>query len=187
MNDYKFLIGIALLGLIIAFSGCAEDMGETGGNGTYEPEVPPADDTDSQEQQCNGYSIGDSWDAEDGCNACTCTEEGASCTLMACDGEIIPEQPEIQTGGSGLGPEGQAIMKCLELCQNALTQGMDLSNGPCLSDIMEFDVPDWVCDIAHEPRTAVDDLTENQCIEWHNYTASHFVEYSPECEFIIAE
>jgi hypothetical protein len=31
------------------------------------------------------YAVGDSFPAEDGCNTCTCTEDGVwACTMMAC-------------------------------------------------------------------------------------------------------
>lgn len=80
--------------------------------------------------------------------------------------------------------EELAVQQCKILCQQALQEGRDLSNGPCLSDSMEFNVQNWVCDIAHSPRAAVDNLRENQCDEWHSGAASHFVEFSPECEFV---
>jgi hypothetical protein len=48
------------------------------------------------------------------------------------------------------------------------------------------DYPDWVCDVAHEPRQPVDNLRENQCDAWHAGTATHFIEVTPECEFIKA-
>ena len=38
---------------------------------------------------------------------------------------------------------------CIEACREALSQGEDLSNGPCLSNEI---ASDWVCDVAHKPR-----------------------------------
>lgn len=71
---------------------------------------------------------------------------------------------------------------CIQKCQKELNVGRDLSNGPCLSnEIMK----DWVCDVAHSPRQAVDNLKENQCSAYGK-TASHFVEVDPSCNFIIA-
>ncbi len=80
-----------------------------------------------------------------------------------------------------------AIKKCEELCKDALAKGVDLSNGPCLSTgNAKWDIEGWVCDIAHNPRIAeIDNLKENQCPEW-GVTASSFVEFTPECEFIRA-
>lgn len=31
------------------------------------------------------YNVGEGFTATDGCNTCTCTEEGISCTAMACE------------------------------------------------------------------------------------------------------
>ena len=80
-----------------------------------------------------------------------------------------------------------AIKKCEELCKEALAEGIDLSDGPCLSTgNAKWDIEGWVCDIAHNPRIAeIDNLKENQCPEW-GVTASSFVEFTPECEFIKA-
>ena len=33
---------------------------------------------------CDGHNLGDSWNADDGCNTCRCTETGIACTEMAC-------------------------------------------------------------------------------------------------------
>lgn len=33
---------------------------------------------------CEGHAIGDSWPHEDGCNTCSCTENGIMCTLIHC-------------------------------------------------------------------------------------------------------
>jgi len=81
-------------------------------------------------------------------------------------------------------PEEQAKMKCIELCKKS---EIDLSNGPCLSDDNpEWDVNNWVCDVAHSPREAVDNLPENQCRAFREGKARHFVEVNPNCEFIKA-
>lgn len=52
-------------------------------------------------------------------------------------------------------------------------QGEDLSNGPCISNAL---MPDWVADIAHSPREAIDDLPANQCPAYLEGRARHFVE-----------
>ena len=41
-----------------------------------------------------------------------------------------------------------------------------------------------VCDVAHSPREAVDDLPENQCADFREGRAHHFVEVTPDCRFI---
>lgn len=73
-----------------------------------------------------------------------------------------------------------AKQACISLCQQANT---DLSNGPCLSEISSWSIDDYVCDVAHNPRQSVDDLSENQCAAFGE-TADHFVEVAPDCSFI---
>lgn len=55
-------------------------------------------------------------------------------------------------------------------------EGIDLSHGPCLGIIG----PDWVADIAHDPRKPVDDEPANQCAEYREGKAQHFVELTPD-------
>jgi hypothetical protein len=50
--------------------------------------------------------------------------------------------------------------------------GKDLTFGPCLGTIMEG----WIVDIAHNPRTPEDNKTENQCADYIEGKATHFVE-----------
>ncbi|MBN2042652.1 MAG: hypothetical protein JW754_02500 [Candidatus Aenigmarchaeota archaeon] len=84
----------------------------------------------------------------------------------------------------GNSPE-DAKAKCVYLCQFEKARGTDLTNGPCISDGSDdWEVPDWVCDVAHDPRLAVDNLMENQCEDFRNGRANHFVEVNPECNFI---
>ena len=60
-------------------------------------------------------------------------------------------------------------------------------NGPCLSDNnSEWNIADWVCDVAHSPRQDVDNLPENQCQAFRNSQAHHFVEVDSSCNFIRA-
>jgi len=74
---------------------------------------------------------------------------------------------------------------CIDLCKKALKNGVDLSNGPCLSDDNpDWKYKDWVCDVAHWPREDVDNLPENQCKEFRSGAAHHFVEVDPECNYI---
>lgn len=60
----------------------------------------------------------------------------------------------------------------------------DLSNGPCIAEDL---MVDWVADIAHNPRQAVDDLPANQCQNYRNGSAHHFVELDPAGNVIRAE
>ena len=78
----------------------------------------------------------------------------------------------------------RAMYACIFLCKSARDEG-PLSSGPCLSSGTGWDIEGWVCDVAHSPREEVDNLPENQCPEY-GVSAAHFVEVSPECEFIRA-
>jgi len=80
--------------------------------------------------------------------------------------------------------EDLAIAKAKELWRAKFITGEDLSNGPCLSNEV---VPDWVADIAHDPRQAVDDLPENQCSAYREGRAHHFVELDPAGNLIRAQ
>ena len=71
-----------------------------------------------------------------------------------------------------------------ELWRSMLTQGTDLSQGPCLSNNL---IPGWVADIAHNPRIPNDDMPENQCSAYREGQAKHFIELDPEGNFIRAE
>lgn len=78
-----------------------------------------------------------------------------------------------------------ARAECIKLCQNAFNRGQDLSKGPCLSDNNpDWAVNNWVCDIAHSPRQEADNDPANQCLEYREGRASHFVEVDPECNLI---
>ncbi|HBQ50720.1 TPA: hypothetical protein DD690_01925 [Candidatus Daviesbacteria bacterium] len=66
--------------------------------------------------------------------------------------------------------------------QNQQTE--DLSLGPCLSNAL---MPDWVADIAHNPRETIDDLPGNQCPAYLEGRARHFVELDLEGNLIRAK
>ena len=66
-----------------------------------------------------------------------------------------------------------AINQAKHLYQQEKIRGRDFSNGPCLSDAL---LPNWVVDIAHNPRIPVDDLGENQCRSFKEGRVKHFVE-----------
>jgi len=82
--------------------------------------------------------------------------------------------------------EEQAKSTCIDLCEK-YKDLVDYTNGPCISDnSLDWEVEDWVCDVAHSPRQNVDNLPENQCIAFRNGEAHHFVEVDPDCNFIKA-
>ncbi|TSC92687.1 MAG: Uncharacterized protein CEN89_524 [Candidatus Berkelbacteria bacterium Licking1014_7] len=74
----------------------------------------------------------------------------------------------------------ELIQKVLNLYQKAKEQGTDFTNGPCLGTIDS----DWVADIAHSPRQDGDDLPENQCPDFREGKANHFIELDPKGEII---
>jgi hypothetical protein len=77
-----------------------------------------------------------------------------------------------------------AIAQAKELWRMQFQLGAGLSARPCLSNNA---ITDWVADIAHNPRTAVDDKPENQCSAYRDGTAHHFVELDPEGNLIRAQ
>ncbi len=77
-----------------------------------------------------------------------------------------------------------ATAKAKELWRVKFTMGEDLSAGPCLSNEV---IPDWVADIAHNPRQEIDNVPANQCSAYRDGTAKHFVELDPEGNLIRAE
>lgn len=66
-----------------------------------------------------------------------------------------------------------AINQAKLLYKHARQRGQDLSDGPCLSNAL---MPGWVLDIAHNPRSPVDDLPQNQCAAYIEGSTRHFVE-----------
>lgn len=66
----------------------------------------------------------------------------------------------------------QALKNALNLYAKRKQEGMDFSNGPCLGIV----APDWVLDIAHNPRLPVDDEPENQCEDFRTGRVHHFIE-----------
>lgn len=74
------------------------------------------------------------------------------------------------------------ITACETACLEALSASQNLNNGPCLLNPIP-DFANYVCDVAHDPRTDVDNNPENQCSAFGE-TANHFVEVDTNCEFI---
>jgi hypothetical protein len=76
----------------------------------------------------------------------------------------------------------KAKADCMQKCNDVLSAGQDISNGPCLDNKI---IEGWVCDVAHSPRQAVDDDPTNQCQEFGK-TAFNFIEVDTSCNFIRA-
>lgn len=85
--------------------------------------------------------------------------------------------------------EEVAVDDCSRICKSSLSNSKDISNGPCLANEVNrvkggWLVEKWVCDVAHNPRQAVDDLPENQCSAYREGKARHFVEVDETCNLI---
>lgn len=77
-----------------------------------------------------------------------------------------------------------AVIKAKAIFNQKITEGQDLNNGPCLSNDL---MPDWVADVAHNPRQAIDNLPENQCSAYREGKANHFVELDSDGNLIKAQ
>jgi len=75
----------------------------------------------------------------------------------------------------------QKLMIAAEkLYQQAKNANQDLSHGPCLGNADA----DTVVDIAHNPRESIDNLSENQCQDYLEGKAHHFIELDPNGQII---
>lgn len=72
----------------------------------------------------------------------------------------------------------EAITKCITSCKEQTVQ----LDSQCIG---ELDAA-WVCDVAHNPRTAADNLAENQCASYRDGSHKRFVEVTPSCQLIRA-
>ena len=75
----------------------------------------------------------------------------------------------------------ELVQKAQELFKQKKIEGLDMSNGPCLTNEL---VPDWVVDVAHSPRQSVDSKAENQCSAFMEGKAKHFIELDIEGNLI---
>jgi hypothetical protein len=93
-------------------------------------------------------------------------------------------------GSSGGQVSQSARDKAVDEAQVAFEQvqgtGRDLSAGPCISESLP-ELPDWVADVAHDPRESIDDEPANQCQRYRSDQAHHFVELTPDGQLIRAE
>jgi len=108
--------------------------------------------------------------------------------LLAGCQENIQKAVDIGTGIEALNKKVEADehfakINCIKLCEIEMAAGSDLSSGPCLGGPL-VGIPDWVCDVAHNPRQKIDNDPENQCLAFRQKKAKHFVEVDPDCNFI---
>jgi hypothetical protein len=92
------------------------------------------------------------------------------------------------SSGSQVNPSGsqRAVDEAQAAFRQAQVSGRDLSTGPCISESLPT-LPDWVADIAHDPRQPVDDVPANQCARYRSGQAHHFVELAPDGKLIRAQ
>jgi hypothetical protein len=83
-------------------------------------------------------------------------------------------------GCGGAKADEETIRLAEQAYADAKARGVDMARGPCLGVIK----PDWVADVAHDPREDVDDRPENQCRAYREGDADHFVELDPDGNFI---
>jgi hypothetical protein len=93
-------------------------------------------------------------------------------------------------GGCGSSPSqterDRAVTEAMQAYQEVKSAGVDLQRGPCIAEQLQG-LPDWVADVAHEPRQAVDDDPANQCARFRSGEAHHFVELDPNGDLIRAQ
>ena len=82
--------------------------------------------------------------------------------------------------------QDRAVSEAMHAYQEAKARGVDLERGPCIAEHLPG-LPDWVADIAHDPRQPVDDDPTNQCSRYREQEAHHFVELDPRGNLIRAE
>jgi len=83
--------------------------------------------------------------------------------------------------GSRLSEEQQrAVEAAQQLFQRKKAEGMSMSRGPCLGEIM----PGWVADVVHNPRQPIDEDPDNQCRAYLKGEAKHFVELDMEGKLV---
>lgn len=83
-------------------------------------------------------------------------------------------------GGGGAKADQATIQLARNAYAAAKARGVDFAAGPCLGTIK----PDWVADVAHDPRRPVDDDPANQCPQFRSGEARHFVELDPDGRYI---
>lgn len=67
------------------------------------------------------------------------------------------------------------LKEAKEVLDQKIEDEEDTVKGPCLLNPSTIN-QDWVVDIAHEPRETEDDKPENQCSEYKDGKAKHFIE-----------
>jgi hypothetical protein len=80
----------------------------------------------------------------------------------------------------------RAVDKAQAAYRQVAATGQALTQGPCIAETLPG-LPDWVADIAHDPRQPADDDPVNQCERYRSGQAHHFVELDEGGTLIRAE
>lgn len=104
---------------------------------------------------------------------------------------LLPLLALVAVVGCGAGSPSQdvrdrAVNEAMAAYHQAKLDGTDLSRGPCIAEQLPG-LPDWVADVAHDPRQPVDDVPANQCRRFRSGQAHHFVELDPSGNLIRAQ
>ena len=89
-------------------------------------------------------------------------------------------------GGDGDQDRDRAVNEAVDAYHEAKARGVDLTRGPCIAEHLPG-LPDWVADVAHDPRQPVDDDPAYQCSRYREQEAHHFVELDPSGKLIRAQ
>lgn len=95
----------------------------------------------------------------------------AGCTAKKGEVSTIPTS-NLAKGAQIAQIPPEALKNALNTFTKTKESGADLAKGPCLGTI----APDWVLDIAHNPRQVEDDKKENQCQDYLEGKTHHFIE-----------
>lgn len=88
--------------------------------------------------------------------------------------------PKPASASSSLTGHDDVLKNALNLYLEKKREGTDMANGPCLGKIAD----DWVLDIAHNPRQPIDNKHQNQCQDFIEGKAHHFIELDPDGKLI---
>jgi hypothetical protein len=89
-------------------------------------------------------------------------------------------------GGPSQSEKDKAVAAARDAYASAKQKGTDFRRGPCIAERLPG-LPDWVADVAHDPRQPVDDQSANQCARYLSGAAHHFVELDPNGKLIRAQ
>ncbi|MCK5176301.1 MAG: hypothetical protein KAQ92_01120 [Candidatus Aenigmarchaeota archaeon] len=122
----------------------------------------------SSDNLCNGHSLGDSWQSEDGCNTCSCTKEGTICTLKYC--LEVEEEPKKDTDEFDPKKDTDEFYPCQidEECMDiAMTISRCMSMGKCVDNTCIFECIDGIHpdDPFETEKQTRFDYSEGQCMD----------------------